>query len=62
MATSSGETVVNAADSGRSLVGRIASIMDAFDQGQSVLTLVELSRIAGGFALASALYLERAAR
>lgn len=35
------------ADGGRSLVGRIAAVMDAFDQGESVLTLVELSRRSG---------------
>jgi DNA-binding IclR family transcriptional regulator len=48
MATNSvGDRVVKAADEGRSLVGRIAAIMDAFDGGQSVLTLVELSRLSG---------------
>jgi len=36
-----------AAEAGRSLVGRIASIMDAFDGDDGVLPLVELSRRAG---------------
>ena len=35
------------ADSGRSLVGRIAAIMDSFDQQDPVLSLVELSRRSG---------------
>lgn len=48
MPTSSiGDRVVKAADEGRSLVGRIAAIMDAFDGDQAVLTLVELSRLSG---------------
>ncbi len=34
-------------ESGRSLVGRIASIMDSFDQQDPVLSLVELSRRSG---------------
>ena len=34
-------------DEGRSVLGRIAAIMDAFDQGEQVLTLVELSQRAG---------------
>lgn len=48
---SSGDTPANrvakAADEGRSLVGRIAAIMDAFDEDRAVLTLVELSRLSG---------------
>lgn len=48
MATSSSDdTTVRAADEGRSLVGRIASIMDAFDGDTAVLSLVELSRRSG---------------
>ncbi len=35
------------ADGGRSLVGRIAAIMDSFDQQDPVLSLVELSRRSG---------------
>lgn len=35
------------AQTGRSLVGRLASIMDAFDQERSELSLVELSRRSG---------------
>ncbi len=34
-------------DGGRSLVGRVAAIMDAFDQQDPVLSLVELSRRSG---------------
>jgi DNA-binding IclR family transcriptional regulator len=34
-------------DGGRSLVGRIAAVMDSFDQQDPVLSLVELSRRAG---------------
>lgn len=34
-------------DDGRSLVGRIGAIMDAFDQDEPVLSLVELGRRAG---------------
>ncbi len=34
-------------DSGRSLVGRIAAIMDSFDQAEPVLSLVDLSRRSG---------------
>ncbi len=37
----------DAADAGRSLVGRIAAVMDAFDQHDPVLSLVELSRRSG---------------
>lgn len=36
-----------AADDGRSLVGRIGAIMDAFDQDEPVLTLAELGSRAG---------------
>lgn len=36
-----------AVDDGRSLVGRIGAIMDAFDQDEPVLSLVELGRRAG---------------
>ena len=35
------------ADAGRSLVGRIAAVMDSFDQQDPVLSLVELSRRSG---------------
>lgn len=35
------------ADGGRSLVGRIAAVMDSFDQQEPVLSLVELSRRSG---------------
>jgi len=37
----------DSADGGRSLVGRIAAIMDSFDQQDPVLSLVELSRRSG---------------
>jgi hypothetical protein len=46
MATSSAVRK-GANEEGRSLVGRIASIMDAFDGDSAVLTLVELSRLSG---------------
>lgn len=38
---------VSPGDDGRSLVGRIGAIMDAFDQDEPVLSLVELGRRAG---------------
>lgn len=45
--TAGNRKVVKAAEEGRSLVGRIAAIMDSFDGDASVLTLVELSRRSG---------------
>jgi DNA-binding IclR family transcriptional regulator len=43
----SSTTLEDCSDGGRSLVGRIAAIMDAFDQQEPVLSLVELSRRSG---------------
>ncbi len=42
-----GEGSDDAAEAGRSLVGRVAAIMDAFDHQDPVLSLVELSRRSG---------------